>query len=177
MKGVKMHRAVQMLKNDPNLTAMQIAVQLGITRQAVYEALRKAGMKAASRPHPRRESKFRQTDRRKQENGWPAQGARMSNGLHLTRSTRGELSELIICTDLISKGANVFRSVTQCAPFDLVAYVKGVAYRVEVRTARRRADGTVGYASPTDREYDVLALYVPEDATIIYRGLPGFDGG
>ena len=58
----------------------------------------------------------------------------------LSASTVGAISELAVCSDLLSKGYDVFRSVSPAAPCDLIAHKEGKLIRVEVKTNARKPD-------------------------------------
>jgi len=81
--------------------------------------------------------------------------------------TVGAINELLVCSDLLSKGYHVFRSVSQSCPCDLIILNNGNALRVEVKTGRMNKDGSA--CSPkTDRsKHDVLATVV--DGKIFYE--------
>lgn len=83
----------------------------------------------------------------------------------------GALSEMMACADLIRRGFHVFRAVSPSAPCDLVAVSEAGTYRVEVKTAGRRANGRVSKPkiAPAVRvRYDVVA-YVVHDGEIVYE--------
>lgn len=91
--------------------------------------------------------------------------------LPIPSGTIGALHELVICADLMRRGWNVFRAMSPSCPCDLIVYrSESPLFRVEVRTAQRRADGEV-YRQPNTWEigrYDVRAL-VCHDGEIIYE--------
>jgi hypothetical protein len=58
----------------------------------------------------------------------------------LSASTIGAISELAVCADLLSKGYDVFRSVSPGAQCDLIAQKDGNLIRVEVKTNARKPD-------------------------------------
>lgn len=63
----------------------------------------------------------------------------------------GAVAELIVSADLLRKGYEVFRSVSQDCSCDLVILKAGRFIRVEVRTGYVNTDGSVGYAKkPSD---------------------------
>lgn len=49
-------------------------------------------------------------------------------------ASMGAVSELIVCADLIKRGYSVFRAQSPACPCDLVVWLGGKLYRVEVRT-------------------------------------------
>lgn len=83
------------------------------------------------------------------------------------RSNRvGAASELIVCSNLLRQGWDVFRAVNSDSPFDLVAVRGKTILRVEVRTSL----SAVGALTCDKRgEYDIIAIvrnqivrYLPE---------------
>ncbi len=87
----------------------------------------------------------------------------------LATGTTGAISELKVCIDLLTKGYEVFRSVSPCCSCDVAVLRDGKLLRVEV---------TTGYMNPktqhvihcgkkaTSPKYDILAVVVREG--IIY---------
>lgn len=82
----------------------------------------------------------------------------------------GAVSELLVSADLILRGYEVFRAVSQSASCDLVIFRGDAMLRVEVRTGRVSvASGKVTFASKevdTDRS-DVFAVVV-QGPRIVY---------
>lgn len=52
----------------------------------------------------------------------------------------GAIAELVVCADLIRRGFEVFRSVSQDCSCDLIVLKDGQAQRVEVKTAVQREE-------------------------------------
>ncbi len=79
----------------------------------------------------------------------------------MRKGNRGAANELMVCTDLLTRGAEVFRSVSQHASCDIIAIWPeegGRLERIEVRAVGRRADGSLG-ANIFDRDRcDVYAF-------------------
>ena len=90
----------------------------------------------------------------------------------LPRSTGtvGAYSELLACADLIDRGFDVFRAISQSSPCDLIAIWDGNSLRIEVRTAYLTANGEVRCHRNRGEEhrYDVLAMVAP-DRTVTYE--------
>ncbi len=85
-------------------------------------------------------------------------------------STIGAISELVVSADLMAHGYAVFRALSPACSCDLVVVAAGKSCRVEVRTGRRKSNGSISFAynsaeTRADR-FDVLAVVV--DATIHY---------
>lgn len=85
----------------------------------------------------------------------------------MTTSTgaRGAASEMIACAYLIGQGFHVFRAVAPSCPVDLVAWRVGEQpILVEVKTASRppNAPGSLGFAWPRNREWQLLIVIGPE---------------
>lgn len=80
----------------------------------------------------------------------------------LTTGQVGALSELIVCADLIRKGYEVFRAVSQHCSCDLTILKDGKLQRVEVRTGYRLRSGKAS-SLPTTKDqgrYDLFAIVV-----------------
>jgi hypothetical protein len=80
----------------------------------------------------------------------------------LSSSKRGAFSELIAAADLLARGFEVFRSVSDHASCDLIALANGRSVRVEVRTGRMLPSGYVSYPmKPQDVDRsDIFAVVV-----------------
>ncbi len=95
----------------------------------------------------------------------------------------GTISELMVCADLLSKGYEVFRSVSPTASFDLVAHKRNKngthkLIRIEVTTGRdtttfigKKGVG-FGKGRHTDK-YDVVAVMGKSSGTIFYFDVLG----
>jgi hypothetical protein len=82
----------------------------------------------------------------------------------------GALSELLASADLIRRGFHVFRAVSPSAPCDLIAVSEQGTFRVEVKTAGRKANGGIVRPKISARvrtRFDVVA-YVVHDGAIVY---------
>jgi hypothetical protein len=88
----------------------------------------------------------------------------------LSASTKGALSEMIVCSDLLKRGYYVFRSITPNSPYDVVAEKNGRTYRVEITTGRRGISGSLWYNKHNDRRdrFDVVAVWSPLENEITY---------
>ncbi len=94
---------------------------------------------------------------------------------------KGDLAQAKVQADLIERGAMVLLPMTEHSPFDLVAYLDGVFFRIQVkyRTARHGvlplhfrsvwADRNGTHAKPMPRhEVDVIATYSPDTGECYY---------
>lgn len=94
---------------------------------------------------------------------------------------KGDLAQAKVQADLIERGAMVLLPLTEHAPFDLVAYLDGAFYRVQVkfRTVTRGvlpvhfrsvwADRNGVHAKRMPRhEVDVVAVYSPDTRQCYY---------
>lgn len=97
---------------------------------------------------------------------------------YIGRGHKGAACELLASAHLLSKGAQVFRSVSPHSPFDLVAYRNGTLYRVEVKAINHggicRIDGTKGYSPPepsmpTNDEWDLLVCVGYDDRCFAFE--------
>jgi hypothetical protein len=80
-------------------------------------------------------------------------------GIRVTNSNAGAAGELVVCSDLLWRGLNVYRSVSPHASADIVVLIGEAEerLRVEVRCGVLTEDGEVRY-SPPNREFDILAV-------------------
>jgi hypothetical protein len=78
--------------------------------------------------------------------------------------------------DLLKRGYDVYRSITYCGACDIIAVHRGTeqVVRIEVKTARKSASGSVRHSPAHKNKFDVLALVTSDE--IIYRPeLPQFN--
>jgi hypothetical protein len=88
----------------------------------------------------------------------------------------GALSELLVATDLMRRGYDVFRALSPSSPCDLII-LQGVAtQRVEVRTGHRSPTGRL--IAPIGNKdvgrSDIVAIVYDKGKHIVY--LPAFEG-
>jgi hypothetical protein len=89
--------------------------------------------------------------------------------IRLSTGKRGAISEMLVASDLLDRGYEVFRSVSQDCSCDLLALKDGKASRIEVRTGYSNKGGTVG-CSISEKDFgrfDILAIVL--DGRIIYQ--------
>ena len=82
--------------------------------------------------------------------------------------TVGLLNELRVAIDLLSKGYEVFRAMSQQSSCDLAVLKNGSLLRIEVTTTVRQAGGGVAYPKKDNNRFDLLAL-VSREGDILYR--------
>jgi hypothetical protein len=95
----------------------------------------------------------------------------LSKNLDISRGTTGAIHQMMVTSDLLSKGYYVFASVSPNSPFDLAVYKRGVAtpIRVEVTTALEHNNGKIYLPQKNNRyEFDVIA-YVTYTKKILYK--------
>jgi len=81
---------------------------------------------------------------------------------NVNAGTKGAISELLVCADLLIKGFNIFRASSPSCPCDLVAINNGKPYRVEVKTIT----GCLKTYIPPNldlEKFDVLALVYSDE--------------
>lgn len=91
------------------------------------------------------------------------------DSIALTKGKRGAISEMVVASDLLNKGYEVFRSVSQDCSCDLLALKDGSMLRIEVRTGQRNQNGTLG-CSVSEKDlarFDVLAIVIGGE--IVYQ--------
>lgn len=84
----------------------------------------------------------------------------------MSTGTKGALTELMVCADLLIKGYEVFRSVSPTCSCDLIACKPGDLIRIEVRTANRSKAGELLFSKKIRAE--VFAIVVLAEDKIIY---------
>ncbi len=82
---------------------------------------------------------------------------------HLNNGQIGAMNELLVCTELIRKGFDVFRSVCPTCFCDVIAIKKNKILRVEIRTgSKNESTGTLMF--PTKEKHrdkiDLFAIVV-----------------
>jgi hypothetical protein len=85
----------------------------------------------------------------------------------ISPGTRGAMSELRVCVDLMARGFHVYRAMSPSCPSDLVVWKeRGRAIRIEVKTARKNmATGNIAYQSSKRNVFEVIC-YVAFDELI-----------
>lgn len=80
----------------------------------------------------------------------------------------GAIGELRVCTDLLARGFEVFRSVSPACSCDLIALKNGAMLRIEVRTACKTRDNKVQFPGDINDKgkQDHFAAVLPDQ--IIY---------
>ena len=88
----------------------------------------------------------------------------ISYGLSLPRGAIGTIGELLVCSDLLKRGFEVFRSVNWHSSCDLLITKDGQILRMEVKTARRLSNGQVTFpvSNVKKKLADHFALVVHE---------------
>ena len=79
----------------------------------------------------------------------------------MSPSEKGTSSELIVATDLLGRGFEVFRSLSPDGSCDLIALKDGRALRIEVKTARTTGKRHKTYPAAPNELHDVLAVVIP----------------
>jgi hypothetical protein len=79
----------------------------------------------------------------------------------------GAIGEMRVCADLLSKGFEVFRSVSQSTSCDLVSLWKGKPRRIEVRTGRYGVGGRLAYPKGDPSKSDIMAVVLHDKIVYI----------
>lgn len=90
---------------------------------------------------------------------------------HISSGTTGAISELLVAADLMRKGYNVFRALSQSCPCDLVILKDKQLWRVEVTTGYRSASGKLQHVHKPNingARYDIVAYAVRASDEIVY---------
>lgn len=85
--------------------------------------------------------------------------------------TLGAISELNICSDLLSKGYAVFRAASPSSNYDMVVDIRGKLHRVEVKTGAFNRGAKLAYhLRPEQKDYDILAVVTVQGIYYFKRG-------
>lgn len=85
-----------------------------------------------------------------------------------SHATIGVISELRVTMDLLKRGYEVYKALNpSCTYGDLTVLRDHKLLRIEVRTAHRTATGKIYNYMSTKKDYDILALVLPDE--IIYE--------
>lgn len=80
----------------------------------------------------------------------------------LSTSTKGSVSELIVCAKLMELGFHVFRCQSPNGPFDVVAIKGDIIRKIEVRTGRLSRTGGKSWDTDYYEEANEVAVYYPQ---------------
>ena len=101
---------------------------------------------------------------------WKGKYLKMNPWKGKTSATTGAISELRVAVDLLTKGYNVFRSLSPNCPCDLAILKDGRLLRVEVRTSYLSTSGKI-YRNISKRDdsksIDIYAWVLPNK--VIYE--------
>lgn len=158
-----MHQVAEIKDLNPNLSTTDLATKLGCSRQAVYDALKKLGLPSVSkwdlRPAP--------------ANKKPVFTPLFEN---LSPYQAAAVSEMVVATEMLLRGFDIYKSVTSAGMCDLVAINRSdeKITRIEVKTARKTPSGKYLHSPARKNKYDILALVFP-DKSIKYITKSGDD--
>lgn len=94
---------------------------------------------------------------------------------NVPNGTVGAIAELEVACDLMKKGYEVFRSLSQSCSCDLAVLKNERLTRVEVKTGYRNKNGRISYPEYKKHsrlkrlKFDIIAIYLHESNEIIYR--------
>lgn len=78
----------------------------------------------------------------------------------------GAIAELMVGADLLTRGYEVFRSVSPNCSCDLIAVDGEDMFKVEVRTGHRGMTDKITYNS--ENRAHIVAVYVPSERIVVY---------
>lgn len=148
------------LDTEPYISAKEIALRLGISRQRVYQAAKKAGLKFNSAwPHPSSNSEPKSPTARVKIAGLAAK---------ISPTCAGTVSELLVAADLIARGFKPYTPFIRQRSHDLICISPtGKIVTIEVRAGYRKANGTLQLGKKIDCQSEILAS-VFIDSPVIY---------
>ena len=91
----------------------------------------------------------------------------------ISKGKVGAIAELIVAADLIKRGYEVFRSVSQDSSSDLLILKHNKAFTVEVKSSVRNRKGKIAVFKGKLKS-DILASFIHRENVIIYN--PNVDG-
>lgn len=149
----KSAQIVEWRRKHAKATARQMAERFGVSRQAVYQALARVGLK------PSREVGISVGE-------YVAPPPRF--GAVLSSNVSGALAEMMVCVDLLKRGFDVYRSVSPSGRCDLVAICRntGAVNRIEVKCGARNKSGRVVCQVGKHNSFDTLAVIVGDDEVV-----------
>jgi len=88
--------------------------------------------------------------------------------LALSTGSRGAIGELMVCADLLLRGFDVFRAVSQSSKCDLaIVLPPRIVFRVEVTTGHR-INGKLAHSTKSASQFDILAVCLTVAREIVY---------
>lgn len=132
----------------------EIAKVMGVSRQWVYVICSKNDI-----PYPGR--------------GAPLPEVRTGILTPLNSTLAGTVSELLVASDLLTKGYQVYRPIMLCRGHDLIALSKsGKILTFEVRSAKRRENGTIAASTKNDCNSAYFAFVIAGEPIVYKPELP-----
>lgn len=148
------------------LTARQIAVKIGRSRQRVYQLAREhrislpqATFGAVQETEPARA---------------PPQARARTGGIDvpLSHSVVGSISELLAAVDLMARGFEVYIPIRRSRGHDIIADINGKLASFEVRSAYRNLSKGLSFNRKSNDKSDYYALVVAGEPVIYKPDLP-----
>mgnify|MGYP001615723592 CR=1 FL=1 len=88
------------------------------------------------------------------------------NTLPLNTGDVGAARELLVYIDLMERGYQVFRAVSQASPVDLIRDKDGLLERVEVTSGHIHNNGSLTWAPHDKAKFDILAVVLPTNRIV-----------
>lgn len=90
----------------------------------------------------------------------------------ISTGTVGAIGEVIITTDLLKRGFDVFRAISPASNFDLVGFREGKVFTFEVRTGYFRKDKLLYPKYPKDKaSYYAIIVHEPQEKIFYFPEL------
>jgi hypothetical protein len=146
------------------MTPPEIAAELGISRQRVYQILSEESVDFQAL---HRDLRLKRRISRNLARHLGPESA------HVDKHTRGAMAELIVAADLLACGWKPYVPLFRNHGHDIIATKAASLITVEVRSALRKADGSIAASlfTPT-RRADHFAFVLPEEPVIYKPALP-----
>lgn len=151
---------------EQGVHASAIAIELGVSRQRVYQVAKKEGVALPKYHHP----VYRLTNRQ----GLPK--PRLLTGgveTQISSATVGSVSELLVAADLLARGWHVYMPVMHSRGHDVIATKGSAIVTVEVRSAHRNVSGKLIYAKKPECASSHFGLVVTGEKVWYEPELPG----
>lgn len=150
------------IEKDHSVSVAEVARRLGVSRQRIFQVAKKHGIQFKKYQWP--------TDYTPRRHALPPEAKTpILVGGAVNHTVCGVISEQMVAADLLIRGFKVYTPIVRQRSHDLIAVdQRGATLTIEVRSAKRNADGALHASLPSKMTSQYLAL-VANGERIIYR--------